>query len=467
MKLGDSMDKKLFKSILLLITYTVVLVMVLSRLGLIAGGVAWVLGLVKPLLIGFALAFVLNRPCHFFFRLYDRGLSRTRARGTARPLAVVTSYLVLILAIAAIFSFVVPKLVESIQTFALNLGGYLANVQGWYNDIIAYFHLDVEALDLSGLNDVLKNLFNYVLGFLSDLGPHLLELTSGIVSMVVTGVLSLVFSIYMLSGRDTLMSQCRRVLRAYVPARFADPLTDVVHLTADTFTRFVTGQLIEACILGGLCAAGMLFIQADYAPLIGVIIGASAIIPVAGAYIGAIVSALLLVMVSPIKALVFLVFLVVLQQIEGNVIYPKVVGTSIGLPGIWVLAAVTIGGGVGLYALRQGHPHEPVPPGAAGLCPRPVCRPPYRCGPPDGRHLHPLRHRAAHRGLYPGRAVRGGDALHPGRLRPSYRRHHRRLRHHPGGGRLHRGHCVRPAAGDGLPHQGPGLPGLPGGASAD
>ncbi len=341
------MDKKLFKSILLLITYTVVLVMVLSRLGLIASGVAWVLGLVKPLLIGFALAFVLNRPCHFFFRLYDRGLSRTRARGAARPLAVVTSYLVLILAIAAIFSFVVPKLVESIQTFALNLGGYLANVQGWYNDIISYFHLDVEALDLSGLNDVLKNLFNYVLGFLSDLGPHLLELTSGIVSMVVTGVLSLVFSIYMLSGRDTLMSQCRRVLRAYVPARFADPLTDVVHLTADTFTRFVTGQLIEACILGGLCAAGMLFIQADYAPLIGVIIGASAIIPVAGAYIGAIVSALLLVMVSPIKALVFLVFLVVLQQIEGNVIYPKVVGTSIGLPGIWVLAAVTIGGGVG------------------------------------------------------------------------------------------------------------------------
>ena len=207
------MDKKLFKSILLLITYTVVLVMVLSRLGLIAGGVAWVLGLVKPLLIGFALAFVLNRPCHFFFRLYDRGLSRTRARGAARPLAVVTSYLVLILAIAAIFSFVVPKLVESIQTFALNLGGYLANVQGWYNDIISYFHLDVEALDLSGLNDVLKNLFNYVLGFLSDLGPHLLELTSGIVSMVVTGVLSLVFSIYMLSGRDTLMSQCRRVLR--------------------------------------------------------------------------------------------------------------------------------------------------------------------------------------------------------------------------------------------------------------
>ena len=340
------MPKKWMQSVLMIVTYTVLLVLALVKFDWILALLGQVLSSCKPLFMGFAIAFVLNRPCAFFCRNYERNLG-PRWKKLGRPLAVFTSYLVLILAIAAIFSFVVPKLVESIQTFALNLGGYLANVQGWYNDIIAYFHLDVEALDLSGLNDVLKNLFNYVLGFLSDLGPHLLELTSGIVSMVVTGVLSLVFSIYMLSGRDTLMSQCRRVLRAYVPARFADPLTDVVHLTADTFTRFVTGQLIEACILGGLCAAGMLFIQADYAPLIGVIIGASAIIPVAGAYIGAIVSALLLVMVSPIKALVFLVFLVILQQIEGNVIYPKVVGTSIGLPGIWVLAAVTIGGGVG------------------------------------------------------------------------------------------------------------------------
>ena len=185
-----------------------------------------------------------------------------------------------------------------------------------------------------------------MLAFLSDLGPHLLEFTSGLVSMVVTGVLALVFSIYMLSGKERLLSQCRRLLRAYVPPKFADPILDVVHLTGDTFTHFVTGQLIEACILGGLCSIGMLFIQPDYAPLIGVIIGSSALIPVAGAYIGAILSALLLLMVSPLKAVTFLIFLVILQQIEGNVIYPKVVGTSIGLPGIWVLAAVTVGGGL-------------------------------------------------------------------------------------------------------------------------
>ena len=148
----------------------------------------------------------------------------------------------------------------------------------------------------------------------------------------------------MLSGRDKLLAQCRRLMRAYVPARIAGPVSSVVELTAATFTKFVTGQLIEACILGSLVTAGMLFIQADYAPLIGVTIGASALVPVAGAYIGAIVSAVLLLMVSPLKALIFLIFLAVLQQIEGNVIYPRVVGSSLGLPGLWVLAAVTVGG---------------------------------------------------------------------------------------------------------------------------
>ena len=119
-----------------------------------------------------------------------------------------------------------------------------------------------------------------------------------------------------------------------------------VHLTADTFTAFVSGQLIEACILGGLTALGMLFIQADYAPLIGVIVGATALIPMVGAFLGGAVSAVLLIMVSPLKALIFLVFLLCLQQFEGNVIYPRVVGSNVGLPAIWVLAAVTVGGGL-------------------------------------------------------------------------------------------------------------------------
>lgn len=338
------MDKKLFKSILLIITYAVVLVMVLARLDVLAGALGILLSVFKPLIIGFCLAFVLNRPCQFFFRLYSRGLDKTPAQGAARPLAVLTSYLALIIIVVAIFSFVLPKLVESIQTFVLNLSGYIANAQNSINHLLDYLNLDIEQLDLSKLNTTLEGILNNALKFLSNLGPQIIEFTTGLVSIVVTGVLALVFSIYMLSGRDKLLGQCRRLLKAYVPAKVAGPISDVVSLTAETFTKFVTGQCIEACILGGLCTIGMLFIQPDYAPLIGVTVGASALIPVAGAYIGAILSAVLLLMVSPLKAFIFLVFLIILQQVEGNVIYPRVVGTSLGLPGIWVLAAVTVGG---------------------------------------------------------------------------------------------------------------------------
>ena len=344
MELRFVMDKKLFKSILLIITYAVVLVMVLARLDVLAGGLGILLSVFKPLIIGFCLAFVLNRPCQFFFRLYSRGLDKTSARGAARPLAVLTSYLALIIVVVAIFSFVLPKLVESIQTFVLNLSGYIANAQNTINHLLEYLHLDIEQLDLSKLNTTLEGILNNALRFLSNLGPQIIEFTTGLVSIVVTGVLALVFSIYMLSGRDKLLGQCRRLLKAYVPAKVAGPISDVVSLTAATFTKFVTGQCIEACILGGLCTVGMLFIQPDYAPLIGVTVGASALIPVAGAYIGAILSAVLLLMVSPLKAFIFVIFLIILQQVEGNVIYPRVVGTSLGLPGIWVLAAVTVGG---------------------------------------------------------------------------------------------------------------------------
>ena len=181
---------------------------------------------------------------------------------------------------------------------------------------------------------------------LTDTLSQVMAITSSLISVVVTLTLSIVFSIYMLAGREKLSNQCARLLRAYAPARYVDPIIRVAELTGRTFTSFVSGQLTEACILGALCALGMLFIQADYAPLIGVIVGASALVPVVGAYAGAGLSAFLLVMISPIRALIFLVFLGILQQIEGNVIYPRVVGTSIGLPGIWVLTAVTLGGGL-------------------------------------------------------------------------------------------------------------------------
>ena len=344
------MDQKLFRSILMIITYTVLLVLVILQFDKLLGMLGHLLQLLKPVYIGFALAFVLNRPCQGFYRLYHRGLGRTRADRLSRPLAVVSSYVLLLMAVIVIISFIIPKVVESVQIFAAQLGGYLYNLQNMVVELLSYLNMDnaiFELLpDMPELTSYLRNLLNGLVQGLSNTVMGVVSFTSSLISMVVTGMLSIIFSIYMLGGREKLLPQCRRLLRAYTPSGVADRVLEVVRLTSDTFTNFVTGQLIEACILGALCAAGMLFIQADYALLVGVIIGVSALIPVAGAYIGAILGAFLLVMVSPLKALIFLVFLGILQQIEGNVIYPRVVGTSIGLPGIWVLMAVTVGGGL-------------------------------------------------------------------------------------------------------------------------
>lgn len=344
------MDKKLFKSILWIITYAVLLVLFIIQFDEVRGLFWTVIGLFQPLFIGFAIAFVLNRPCQLFSQLYDRGLKKTKAKNLSRPLAVATSYLLMFVLIIAFFSLVLPKLVESIQIFLNSINGYMLNIQEWLNKqewldpLFSSLHL--ENLDLSNFSDLIKGALNGVMDTLTTAIPQLLTITSNIISIVVTGFLSIIFSVYMLSGKATLLSQCRRVLKAYAPPKVEAWVTDVVHLTANTFTAFVSGQLIEACILGGLTALGMLFIQADYAPLIGVIVGATALIPMVGAFLGGAVAAVLLIMVSPLKTLIFLIFLLCLQQFEGNVIYPRVVGNNVGLPAIWVLAAVTVGGGL-------------------------------------------------------------------------------------------------------------------------
>lgn len=337
------MPIKWMRSVMLIITYAVFLVLAVIKFDVILDLAGQVLTSCRPLFLGFAIAFVLNRPCAFFCRHYERNLGE-RFKKLGRPLAVLTSYVAMIAIIVALFSFVLPQVVDSIQLFAASVSGYMVNLQAIINKIAEY--LDLSSLDLSSLSSYLRSFLDGVLSSVTTAASQVMVVTSSILSMFVTLVLAIVFSIYMLAGREKLLDQGRRLLRAYLPDRHVTWVSDVIRLTAETFTNFVSGQAIEACILGGLCALGTFFIQPDYAALIGVIVGVSALIPVAGAYIGAILSAFLLVMVSPVRAIIFLSFLSILQQIEGNVIYPRVVGTSIGLPGIWVLTAVTVGGGL-------------------------------------------------------------------------------------------------------------------------
>ncbi|MCI8915322.1 MAG: AI-2E family transporter, partial [Oscillospiraceae bacterium] len=328
------MDKKLFRSLLLLITYAVVLVAVIVKLDAVTGWLGGVLAAFQPLVIGAVIAFILNRPCNFFARLYERALP-AKARSAARPLAAATAYLIVAALITALVALVVPELTHSIEMFMGNLNTYAANFQDLFDWVVAKLDLEQLAnLDLSsGISESLQKLLNGALDALTNTLPHLIGMTSVLISAVVTGVISLVFSIYMLSGAPRLTAQCRRLIQAYLPRRAADTVLSVTRLTADTFSKYVNGQMVEACILGGLCFLGMCVFRFDYAPLISVAVGVFALIPIAGAYLGAVLAVLLLVMIDPWQAVWFLVFLVALQQLEGNLIYPRVVGTSMGLPG--------------------------------------------------------------------------------------------------------------------------------------
>ncbi len=339
------MDKKLFRSLLLLITYAIVLVALIVKLDAVTGWLGGVAGAFRPLVIGGVIAFILNRPCNFFARLYGKVFPE-KAGGAARPLAVVTVYLIVAALIAVLISMVVPELTHSLEMFIGNISTYAANFQDLFDWAVARLDLEQLAnLDLStGISDSLKGLLTGALDALTNTLPHLITMTSVVVSGVVTGVISLVFSVYMLSGAPRLTAQCRRLVQAYLPEQAAWHVLNVTRLTADTFSKYVSGQMVEACILGSLCFIGMCIFRFDYAPLISVAVGVFALIPIAGAYLGAVLAVLLLVMIDPWEAVWFLVFLVALQQLEGNLIYPRVVGTSMGLPGIWVLAAVTVGG---------------------------------------------------------------------------------------------------------------------------
>ena len=337
------MDKRLFKLLILLVTFAVVLVAFIVKLDAVGAWVGGVLHAFEPLFIGFAIAFVLNRPCNFFARLYAQRLSE-RGRRAARPLAVATSYVLLIAFLAVLVALVVPELIKSLERFVSNLSTYGSNFQQLFDWVVEKFQLEsLEDLNFTGAFDDLNSLLSRALELLTDTMPHLISATGVVVSAVVTGVLAIVFSVYMLSGAPRLLAQCRRIVVTYLPKKMVGPFLSVARLTADTFTRYGTCLITTTSILCYLCSVGMCVFRFDYAPLISVIIGVSALIPVAGAYIGAILAVVLLVMIDPMQAVWFLIFLVILQQLEGNLIYPKVVGTSLGLPGIWVLAAVTVG----------------------------------------------------------------------------------------------------------------------------
>ena len=210
---------------------------------------------------------------------------------------------------------------------------------------------------MTNINFDQESIKNELMIFISGLLSSSISVVIGVVGVIVNLVIAIVFSIYILTGKEKLQMQCIKFLKAYLKETTATKIIETAKTANKIFKSFFTVQCLEATILGSLCIIGMLLLKIPYAIPIGVLIGVTALIPVVGAFIGIIVGAILIVSVEPIKVITFVIFVLILQQIEGNVIYPKVVGGSVGLPGMWVLLAVTIGGSLfGFAGMLLGVP---------------------------------------------------------------------------------------------------------------
>lgn len=312
-----------------------------------------------PLLLGCGIAYVVNILMSFYEKYFFPASKKPAVRKIARPLCMAGAFLTLILIALTVFRIVMPELISCIHVLLAEVPGAIDNLIGKLSESQIFSkNADIlpvlEEIDWKATADkVLKGLAD---GLGTTVGATVGVLSSA-ASAVINLVIGTIFAIYILIGKHRLGKQFSRVLEHYLRPSWNRRFRYVLGIVDDCFHKYIVGQCTEAVILGALCALGMALFGFPYAAMTGTVIGVTALIPIAGAYIGGIVGFLLILTISPLKACLFIVYLVILQQLEGNLIYPKVVGASLGLPGLWVLAAVTVGGGIwGIMGMLLGVP---------------------------------------------------------------------------------------------------------------
>ncbi len=344
------LNRKTMKFILTIVTFTLLLSWVLNHTSSFTGIIGNVFSLLSPFLIGACLAFIINTVLKPLEKLWDKVPEKKRTKLFAkakRPVCLIFSTLIVFGAVFFILFMIIPQFVETIASFASMLPQYIKNLNGLLDKLmktLESYNIVIPSIELnwSKVGNFLNNfLNNYADSFINKT----VDITTSIVTVIVNFVIAIFFSVYVLSQKEKIGKHLRRLLYAIRPKSKAEKIIAFSNLTSETFTKFVTGQLLEAVIIGVLCFVGMLILRIPYAPIISVLIGFTALIPVFGALFGTIFGALLILLADPMKALWFVIFIIVLQQLEGNLIYPKVVGKSVGLPGILVLVSVSIGGG--------------------------------------------------------------------------------------------------------------------------
>ena len=315
------------------------------------------LGAAAPLIIGCVVAYLVNILMSLYERTFFASAKNEALQKLKRPMCMLAAFLTLGAIIALVIGLILPQLISCIRLIIEKIPSFMTNTLALIDQWGIVPHDIIAKLAAVDWNSKIGEILSMLTSGLGNVMGVVVNTVSSLFSGLVTGLLALIFAIYLLSSKETIGAQFERVLHRYLPEVWCNRLDYVLDVVNDCFHRYIVGQCIEAVIIGLLCTLGMSILQLPYATMIGALVAFTALIPVAGAYIGAFVGAFMILTVNPIQALVFLIFLVVLQQLEGNLIYPKVVGSSMGLPGIWVLAAVTVGGGImGIGGMLLGVP---------------------------------------------------------------------------------------------------------------
>lgn len=347
---NDKLSRITLKQAMLLITYTVVLFLLAMNYRSVLDIIKQSIGLLKPFLYGIALAYVFYLPMKYFLRKLPKQIQKGRTIWAAG-----CALLVILIVFAFIFNIVVPQVIDSITSLANALPTYIDEMQITIDTWMNKFDISKQVMDqiVAYSAQIQETLLNVV----SNLLPQIVSATKGLTTSIANVFMALVIAVYILFSREKLQRQVKNMLYAFSNDKVNDYVLHIGHIANTIFAKFISGQLVEAIIIGVLCYIGCILLKIPYAPIVSVVIGCTNIIPIFGPIIGTAICGFLILFVSPIKAIAFVIFGICLQQFESNLIYPRVVGSSVGLSGLWVLFAITVGGGLfGLGGMVLGLP---------------------------------------------------------------------------------------------------------------
>lgn len=350
------LDRKNVRTILLIITFAVLLYTAAQNLASVYGAVRTVWRVFGVVITGLAMAFVLNVPLKLFENRVFYGMSEDRrplVRKLRRPVSLVFALVVSLGLIGILIAVVLPQLTATVAEVAARLPEYISSAVNWLNDFLAGFGIEIESLKNFTVDweKVFSELTTYLKeGSANVDGSSVVDTVTGVgtsvVSTVMNTFLGLVVAVYILAQKERIGRFTRRCIDAFLPQKAASGLARIASMASETFSNFVAGQLADSCILGILCYICMRIFRFPYPEVISVVIGVTSLVPMVGSFIGEVIGALLILIVSPLKALLFVVMVLAIQQVDGAFIYPRIVGRSVGLPGVAVFCAVIVGGNV-------------------------------------------------------------------------------------------------------------------------